>query len=283
MKIVGLMLVRNEDWVLRTSLAVALRWCDAVAVLMDRCDDFTEDIVKSYADKYPVIGATYDSLEGHWNEMDLRDHLHQAGRAIGGTHFALIDADEVPTNNYLPQLRGWMSQLAPGEVLDVPMVPVWDSLNTYRSDDSVWARAWLSLGVMDAPDLSWKPADDGYQHHNRAPHGFTGRMQRGTHGDGGVMHLQFAHKKRLLAKHVLYRMVDHIRWPGRDTVEHLNWKYDQALTAPGELSIIPQEWWGPQDRAGIHLLTQPYQDLEIKRLIARYGRHAFDGLDLKGY
>jgi uncharacterized metal-binding protein YceD (DUF177 family) len=45
MKLVGLMLCRNSDWVIGLSLRAALMWCDAVVVLMHNCSDDTEEIV----------------------------------------------------------------------------------------------------------------------------------------------------------------------------------------------------------------------------------------------
>ena len=55
------------------------------------------------------------------------------------------------------------------------------------------------------------------------------------------MHLQFANKRRLLAKHVWYRMIEHLRWPGRTPVTVLNSKYDQALD---ETDIHLAQIWG---------------------------------------
>lgn len=98
------------------------------------------------------------------------------------------------------------------------------------------------------------------------------------------MHLQFANRRRLLAKHVLYRMVDHVRWPGRETVKQLNWKYSQALEPPDKVSPVPDEWWGAGGiQNEINLGGKPYQENEIIGMLQRYGPGAFEGLDLKGF
>lgn len=284
---IALMLVRNEDWAIRATLDAALRWCDGGVLLLDRC---TDESPKTAHDmlivrKKPWLMHVHND-EGPWDEMVLREKTLTLGREkLKGTHFAVIDGDEILTHNNLPIVRAWFENLKAGEALDVPMVPVWDDLGHHRVEDPTWSNSWLTLGFADAPGLTWKAAQDGYQHHNRPPHGLTGRQRRGMRGAGGVMHLQFANTRRLVAKHVLYRMVDHLRWPGRESVEQLNWKYDQALKPSGGLAPVPAEWWGDYFQKFIYLEDGevPYQEEEIKKLLAKHGREAFAGLDLKGW
>lgn len=282
MKLIGLMLARNEEWIVNASLDAALRWCDGVALTLDRCVDPNAHALELRNSAKPcAVGYGPDS--GVWDEMDLRQANLELGRKLGGTHFAIIDADEILTHNKLPVVRQEFEALKPGEVLDVPMVATWDDLDHHRVDDPTWSTAWLSLGFADAPGLSWKPAEDGYHFHQRPPKGFTGRHRVWYHGVGGVMHLQFANQRRLLAKHVLYRMVEHIRWPGRETVEQLNWKYSQALEPKGRLVDVPAEWWGSYRKTDINLHDVPYQEQEIQKMFNAHGMRAFAGLDLKGF
>ena len=46
LKIVALMMCRNEDWVIARSLKAALKWVDAVAFYADRCVDDTVPMVR---------------------------------------------------------------------------------------------------------------------------------------------------------------------------------------------------------------------------------------------
>lgn len=282
MKIVGLMLVRNEDWILEASIDAAFQWCDNLVIYLDRCTDRTREIVERPRGGR-VCRIVDENPSAEWDEMTLRQLTLEWGRKVGGTHFAIIDADEILTHNYLGMVRGWFEQLTPGEVLELPMVPVYDDLDHIRTDEP-WYSAWLTLGFADAPGLTWRPADDGYQHHHRAPYGVSGKRLRPVmRGFGGVMHLQFANSRRLLAKHVLYRMVDHLRWPDRESVEKLNAKYDQALRRPQYVIDVPSEYWGNHLKPSIHLSGIPYQEHEIQRLLSEHGREAFEGLDLKGF
>ena len=37
--------------------------------------------------------------------MDVRQEMLDRGRRLGGTHFIIVDADEVPTGNLFAELR----------------------------------------------------------------------------------------------------------------------------------------------------------------------------------
>lgn len=289
MKIVGLILARNEEWVLGLSLRAALRWCDHVVVLDHASTDKTGEIVRRAADDGEgriTYGRWADGDK--WDEMALRQMTLDMGREAGGTHFAIIDADEFLTCNLLGQIRGWFEALRPRECIELPMVPAWKSLRQYRDDSSVWSGAFITLGFRDAPTLCWKPAGDSYQHHNRPPYGINGGTRPIKDKKfGGVVHAQFANPRRLLAKHVLYRMVDHLRWPGRESVGALNVKYDQALDERGiKYSDVPTDWL---DKYALYIENyydpegEPWQESEVRRLLKTHGRGKFTGLDLKGF
>lgn len=281
MKLIGLMLVRSEDWILEASLDAARRWVDDVVVTLHNCTDNSLNIASRIGfDRGSIHADVLDSVS--WDEMHVRQQQLEAARFLGATHIAIIDADEILTANLLPNIRGEFEKLRPAECLEVPMLAM-RALAQYQDDDSVWARAWLTLGFADAPELTWKPAGDGYQHHHRAPYGIVGtRRYLGDKSQGGAMHLQFANKRRLLAKHVLYRMVDFLRWPGRETIPQLNIKYDAALEAPKHLGYAPESWWAGYNKGAIRLDGVPWQEAEIARLVKEHGREKFAGLDLKG-
>jgi len=287
-KIIGLMVIRNEQWIVEESLRRALEWVDGMAIMFDRCDDNTQDICLDILSSFKGPSRTKLAIPGpHWNEMDIREANFNDGRALGGTHFAIIDADEMLTTNLLPVIRELFENLDPAELLELPMYAVREGLLSYQDDKTVWSHSKLTLGFKDDPRLGWAPRHgDGYQHHARPPRGsrLSAHSRPIPKGNGGAFHFQFANKKRLLAKHVLYRMVDHLRWPGRRTPERLNDIFDEALKEPVGVSSIPQEWKEGIDESKIDFNEQnPWHEKEIKTLLEKHGRDAFKGLDLKGY
>jgi hypothetical protein len=289
MRLIALMLVRNESWVLGASLRAALRWCDAAVVMIHESSDGTRELADQVAREHPGRVAIEPArLDGDlWDEMEMRQALLDAGRRAGGTHWALVDADEILTANLwpLPGIRAKAEALCPRRILEVPMVPTWRSLWRYRRDDSVWSRSWISLVVPDTADLRWSVRGGGYQHHQRAPLAEVPleRVRAGKHGVGGVMHLQFADWPRLTAKHAWYKMTERVRWPDLRSVEEIDRIYSEALDERGiRLLDIPAAWWEPDILNQIHLGRVPWQVESCKAMLQRYGVEHFRGLNLWG-
>lgn len=286
MKLVALMLVKNEDWILGLSARVALLWCDVIAFYLHDCTDGTQRIVDELEKEYGEerIVRAWNHAAG-WPEMDMRQALLEQGRKAGGTHFALIDADEVLTSNLLPHIRARVEALRPGCMLEVPMAAMWKSIWQYRDDASVWSKAWLTLAFRDIPErCSWKPDVAGYQHHHRHPYGLRKHEREGEHGAGGVMHLQFADWRRLVAKHAWYKMRERVTYPER-AISRIDDMYSQAVNETGvRTSTAPLHWWSMYSQwlSQLHLNREPWHADACRRYIAEHGAETFAGLDLFG-
>jgi hypothetical protein len=86
MKLIGLMVVRNEAWVLPASLPAALQWVDELVVLMHRCTDGTADFVHQFSLKDRVFWNTV-FYHDDWDEASIRGEALNVGIRLGGTHF----------------------------------------------------------------------------------------------------------------------------------------------------------------------------------------------------
>src|SRR5262245_25337749 len=108
-KIVGMMAVRNEDWVLGFSARVALMWCDALVIFDHASTDRTPQIITDLEKDHPgrVHRHREDSLK--WDEMAHRQTMLEMARATGATHMAIIDADEIVTGNIVDKMRGFVT------------------------------------------------------------------------------------------------------------------------------------------------------------------------------
>ncbi len=285
MKIVGMMMARNEQWVIGASLRAALAWCDEVVVMLHACTDRTVQIVREIDVEMGGRTVIIHRDEMPWPEMALRQQMLRFARGRGATHAAIVDADEILTANLLSNVRGWVEQLKPGELLELPMIPTWRGLHCYRNDKSTWSRAYITLAVGMMSGLSYQTRN-GYEFHNRPPSGSDLRNRKrplASLGGGGVFHLQFAHWDRLMWKHTLYKMTEVIRWPGRETVAAVDRKYEQALDETDlRVSAVPPAWWESYRPLAIDLADEPWQKAEAIRLLAEHGRERFAGLRLRG-
>jgi hypothetical protein len=284
MKLVALMPARNEDWVIGLSLRAALKWCDEIIVLDHASIDRTGEIINEAQAEFAGRVTALRSNDEEWLEMGHRQLLLETARRRGATHCALVDADEVLTGNLLESIRTLVAALGPSQLLQIPMRNMHRSIHEHRSDRSAFGHAitTVAFGVSDA--LSWRDAS-GYPHHHREPYGSTSvhRIYPGQM-DGGVMHLQFASWRRLLAKHALYKASERLRFPEKPVAE-IDRMYSLAPDETGlETTPAKFDWLGPHESEMkyLDLKAEPWQEAETRRLVAAYGRAAFDGLDLFG-
>lgn len=285
MKIVGLMLARSEEWVIGLSLRAALLYCDEVVVLDHHSDDCTPRLVHEIKDQYPGrVGYIIDPTP-HWDEMDQRQRTLDVGRERGGTHFVIVDADEVLTSNLLPRARQIVESCPEGRCLALPMVATYHSLSVRRVD-WVWGHASrLTWCFRDNGGLSWRAASDGYQHHQRVPLGAPPRPELAVEGmtAGGVFHLQYVTRRRLEEKAVFYKVMEVVRWPARTSVAELNHKYDWTLReggsgdpkdTPKDVHHVPDDWWSEYRARGwmrhLNVEAESWQAREARRLWAHY-------------
>jgi hypothetical protein len=282
MKLIAIMPVRNEDWILGFSARVALMWCDALVALNHCSTDNTQRILDELSEEYK--GRVLSALEVHrdWREMEHRQMLLTIARNYEATHIALVDADEVLCANSLPLVRGRAEVLKPGQCLTVAMHCMWRGLHQYRTDPgSVWSnRKDLALVCCDAPRLEFATRADGYQHHARAP-----RFSRAVPApDIGVMHLQFADWRRLTAKHALYKVRERIAFPAWPASQ-IDSMYSQALDERSiQVTATPPEWLAAyQDITQyVNFKAVPWQEGETEWLYRQHKPEMFAGLNLFG-
>jgi len=286
MKLVGLMPVRNESWILGLSARVALKWCDMLIVADHASGDASRDIMNELhrefgADRFLIR----DDREDQWREMAQRQMLLDEAREEGATHIAIIDADEILTGNLLPNIRSIVEACEPGNILMLPGYNMRGSIGRYHSN-GIWSRRWFSTAFADNPRLHW--ACEGYDHHHREPRGVPLNAFRPVRqGTGGVMHLWGVPEERLKQKHRFYRISERMKFPnkpaheieamysmaehGRPPHDHPgSWTYQQA----------PADWWS--DYADLmkylHVDAEPWQRAWCDEQIVKYGREHFAGL-----
>lgn len=275
--------VRNEDWIIGFSLRAALMWCDHIVALnhasIDRSAAILEK-VKAETGRVTII----EEPDAKWDEMNHRQRLLSAGRKAGGTHFAIVDADEVITGHMVPSMRHMAGKLDRGWILQMPGYNLRGGMRYHA--DGVWGRRWFSVAFADHPLLTWA----GDRFHAREPQGVELAIIRKppAHDFGGVMHFWGVSERRLRAKHRLYKITERLRWPDKPVAE-IDRLYSLAVHgSPRDPAVgwtytdVPERWWdGYEDIIGhLDIDAAPWQEAECERLIDKYGRKRFAGLDL---
>lgn len=283
MRLVGLMPVRNESYILALSARVALTWCDDLVILLHDCVDGSSDIVTELSDNEPGRVHIFRDLSPSWPEMEHRQMLLEAARSHGATHIALIDADEILTGDILPGvIRAHVAATSPAHILQLPLYNLRGGIDRYHANGT-WGNRIISVAFADSPELHW----GGDRFHAREPQGKRLRgFQPIAQGGGGVMHLWASSIDRCRAKHRLYKIAERIRWPEND-VRQIEFMYNQwerggLREDPSRWTYaqVPESWWAPYAHWMKYLdVDAPnWQDAECDQIIAQYGRAYFKGL-----
>lgn len=292
MKIVGLMPVRNEAWVLGLSARVALEWCDELIIFDHASEDASVDIATEIGMQNNPRVFVLGTRDRVWHEMKHRQIMLDIARSadIGATHIAMIDADEILTANLLPMMRGEIAKMSPGWMFTLPLYNLRRGINRFHANGT-WGNRTVSVCFVNDVKLNWL----GDKFHSREPHGkrLPQWADSKVYDSGGVMHLWGASEKRLLAKHALYKVTERLRWPNKVVadIDHLysacvkGWdKRDDP--AKWTYAVVPPEWWrGYEERGWMKYLdvdAESWQIAEVKRLVAEHGSEMFEGLDLFG-
>jgi hypothetical protein len=286
MRLIAIMPVRSEDWILGLSLRALLLWCDEVIVGLHACTDRSQEIAQEVAEETARVTTSVIG-DDVWHEMSHRQGLLNIARDIGATHIAIVDADELLTANLLPLIRGAVTSVPQFSIFQLPWICLAGDLTKYWAR-GVWGEQQASAAFQDHSIWHWKAqGKEGYEHHHRHPMGKAFVPWRPvSRRDGGLMHLQFLSRHRLMAKQALYKIQEAIRWPGREPIYEINQKYDYAVYGGAQFqeALVPAEWWhGYEDLMDyLHIDAEPWQEAEAKRLYAEHGAAKFKGLDLFG-
>ena len=286
MKLVGLMPVRSEDWVLGLSARVALRWCDSLAILDHASTDQTPEIIANLEREYPGrIHAIRDEYS-EWREMQQRQMLLDVARRAGATHLAIVDADELLTANLVEVIRRSIETMPKGYILQLPGYNLRGHMRRYHAN-GIWGHRWFSVAFANDPRACWH----GDRFHHREPMGPSLTQWRPfPQGAGGVLHLWGLSERRLIAKHALYKMVEALRWPtkSKESIDRMytlafdpcmDKRFDQRWT----YEIAPESWWNYGDAlAYLNADAEPWQEAMCRELCAKHGAARFAGLDLFG-
>jgi hypothetical protein len=273
MKLISLTICRNSAWSIEPVITHALKYCDEAVVLAHACEDNTVEILRKFDDRIHII-STEKGPE--WDEMAHRQKALEEGRVHGGTHFVILDDDEIMAEHLVPVFRAKAETLLPGELLRMPMRGCWRAVDQYRSDPgNPFTKCQKSVVFADSPNLHWKD-DSGYQHHHTHPYNCTPWLWA-TEPGVGWMHFQHAYWPRLLVKQTWYMCMELCRYG------EIRANYKGTMDEKGlETSPVPDHWKSPEIER-LDLTAEPWQVKDIRRMVEERGEKFFtrNGVEIK--
>lgn len=280
-KIVGLVAARNEEKIIEQCLRSLSYYADAIVFLDDASDDDTLQIVRAIAGECKVE-KILTKTNWYRDEPGDRNALLQAGRQIGGTHFIVLDADEMLTANCHKTggLREIILNLKPGDKLKLNWIQLWRSTDRYRYDNSVWTWNYKDFIFGDDGRCAY---NSDFIHTSRTPYNLSGETyQVDEDYTYGVLHFQFVNWRNLLVKQAWYRCLERIRNP-RKPVAQIN-----ALYRPSKdetnlgLKDAPQDWFlgYPFFDATAYRQPEQWREKQVLQWFEEYGQAFFAELDI---
>lgn len=278
-KIVALMQVRNEENIIEQSLRILTLHCDAIVVLDDGSDDSTCDIITNLQQQIPSIvllkNTVSSRIDGY--ESQNSQKLLNYGRFIGGTHFIVLDADEMFSSNCLLGgiLRTKILSLQPGDSLSMHIVHPVESINFYKSN----LRLKVRYIFCDSPLANYSQK---WLHSSRIPDGLTGNTNTtllDSH-EYVILHFTRFNWKNLKLKYAWYSFLERIRNPEKK-VSDINAAYNLSAYDTIEKAQANPSWFKYYKCFDESAFNKPdlWRKRELKLWLALYGENYFSGLD----
>jgi glycosyltransferase involved in cell wall biosynthesis len=199
MKVIGLVPVRNEAWVLPHSLASLSGFCDVVIVSDQNSDDRSREICRSFA-KVVLLESSecVISTRVRWQLLD-------AARDYDGCNLLwCTDADELiaprAARDFIAARR---DDLEPGTVVECMFLHLWQSASRYREYHWGYGPHFKPLALVDDRRMDYDRTRRNSIHEPRVPlDGAVATLRAdGLH----VLHLQWLLAERTQMRQAWYR------------------------------------------------------------------------------
>jgi hypothetical protein len=278
-KVIALLPVRNEAWVLPHTLACLSVFCDVILVSDQGSTDGSREICERFpktALLAPVTGDEDTRLpkQARWRLLD-------AARGYEGHNLLWwTDADELPSpaaaQRFLQRERG---RLLPGTVAAFRFFNLWGGMNRYRQDLSVYGPYWKEVAVVDNRIIDFPRGIDLPPLHEPRIPGPPGVPPLRV-DDVPVLHLQWAAWNRNQMKQAWYRCVEWL--DRRASAAQINEFY--SITLPSwyvHTEPVPATWLEGMTLPDASVDAEPaWQEREILSWFDRYGAELFEPLEI---
>lgn len=278
MKIIAVMPVKNEEWILERTLRALSYFCDAIIVADQNSTDKTPDILRSC----PKVHVIENREVLHNNTVRWR--LLEAARQFDGYNLIMMfDADELPAATIMNEKNlETLASLPVGWSAEFRWIQLWRNPRQYRDDRSVWSNMWKHMAFKDDRQMMYESRVVINDHTARIPQTAVQNTRRLP--DIPILHFQFVVFDRMLAKQRWYRITEHL-FSSRSATD-INSMY--AITRDERdilLKEVPREWTKPWEDVGVDLDQFQvgelfWYDIETLRHFRKHGVRRLADLDI---
>ncbi len=273
MKVLGLVPVRNEAWVLRHTLSCLSEFCDVVLVQDQDSEDESRGICRDFP-KVQLIASTKAVIC-----EQARFGLLDAAREFDGNNFLWFnDADELVSPSSVKQCLA-ASPWEPGMVMECRFYNLWKTPRRYRDDLSLYRPHFKAMGFVDDRTANYDRSLDFPLHTPRVCR-IQDPTKTLTAPEVRVLHLQWIVWERNQMKQAWYRCRE---WLNRTkTAAEINALYSVTFDAMGiKTTPVPPAWVEALTFPDASVDREPsWHEREILSWFDRDGVERFEPLEI---
>jgi hypothetical protein len=274
MKVIALLPVRNEAWILPHSLACLSAFCDVILVNDQRSEDESREVCR----RFPKV-VLLESAEPLVCEQ-ARWQLLDAARGYDGFNLLwCTDADELMspalTTRFVEAQR---AVLEPGTVVECLYYHLWHRADRYRIAEPNYGPHWKEIGLRDDRRMDFSRTRRLPLHEPRVPlAGAAGRLRA---ADLPVLHLQWLLAERNQMKQAWYRCRELL--DGSKTSAAINDLYSRTLPSPAvRTEPVPPAWVEGITFPDLTIDRIPsWQEREVRELFDAHSPAFFEPLEI---
>jgi len=283
MKVIVLVPIKNEAWILPTFLSSLEHIADQIIAI----DDFSTDNSKAILERAGavVVNNSFPTKKG-WSQFKIRQKLLDLGRKHGGTHFICIDADEALTRPFASKGLEFMKNMKPGECCKIPWLALWKTTQEYRDDGSIWSNLYKQVIFCDDGITNFINTEEASynQESGQRPHTVgptpcinTDKIKTMSIEDGALLHYQFSNWDHFQWKQVHKRCLEMIQRP--KDYRRINNTYSITLDSPAHCNKLKSYWIKDIKQPDSSNITS-WQKEEVYKWIDEYGYEFFEPLQI---
>lgn len=270
MKIIALLPVKNEAWVLPSYLSSISKVADEIIALDDNSIDKSREILLEH--NVTVLGVAKD--DNQVNMSQRRQTLLDAGRKAGGTHFIWLDADEVLSSDFASKIKTYLSPMQPGQSLTLRWVHAWKNTSDYLADPkSAFGFIWKDFIFCDDKISNF---ENKFISESRTPISNIKTIQI-SDDQGVVIHWAYSNWDSVQYKQAWYQCTELIR--AERSAFRINVSYSTTKDIPDlKTQKLPEKWLSGIQKPGAN---RPNHHIAlIEKYFCSYGVEYFEKLDI---
>ncbi|MFA5879705.1 MAG: glycosyltransferase family 2 protein [Candidatus Margulisiibacteriota bacterium] len=197
MKIITLIPIKNEDWILDYTLKNISKFSDYIIV----ADQMSEDKSREICKKYEKVILLDNKEKFHSNKV--RWQMLDAARNFEGNNFIFsIDADEFISPLIKEKLIKIQNNIYPGTTISFQWIQLCEPFGYYRND-GVWKNSFKPIAFWDNRKMNYIKQQVANDHVGRVPYD---KSYPNIKIEGyPLLHLQFAASKKTQIRQAWYR------------------------------------------------------------------------------